>query len=52
MPQGPELHPDVSSLQRHVLLLEVSTTQGPELHLELSTVHKEAFPARGGVYTI
>jgi hypothetical protein len=39
MPQGPELHPDVSSLQRHVLLLEVSTTQGPELHLE-STVQR------------
>ncbi len=34
--QGPELHLDVSALQRSVLLLEVSAT-GPELHLDVST---------------
>jgi hypothetical protein len=33
--QGPELHLDVSVLQRSVLLLEVSAT-GPELHLDVS----------------
>jgi hypothetical protein len=33
--QGPELHLDVSALQRSVLLLEVSAT-GPELHLDVS----------------
>ena len=46
--QGPELHLDVSALQRSVLLLEVSTQQGPELevstlqgpelHLDVSTL--------------
>ena len=34
--KGPELHLDVSALQRNVLLLEVSTLQGPELHLDVS----------------
>jgi hypothetical protein len=33
--QGPELHLDVSVLQRSVLLLEVSAT-GTELHLDVS----------------
>jgi hypothetical protein len=37
-PQGPELHMNVSALQRYVLLLEVSTTQGPELHLNVSAL--------------
>jgi hypothetical protein len=36
---GPELHLDVSALQRNVLLLEVSTLQGPELHLDVSAPH-------------
>ncbi len=35
---GPELHLDVSALQRNVLLLEVSTLQGPELHLDVSAL--------------
>ncbi len=35
---GPELHLDMSALQRSVLLLEVSTIQGPELHLDLSAL--------------
>ncbi len=35
-PQGPELHLNVSALQRIMLLLEVSTPQGPELHLDVS----------------
>ena len=39
-PQGPELHLNVSALQRPVLLLEVSTTQGPELHLDLSALQR------------
>jgi hypothetical protein len=34
--KGPELHLDVSALQRSVLLLEVSTQEGPEL--EVSTL--------------
>ncbi len=34
---GPELHLDVSALQRSVLLLEVSAT-GPELHLYVSAL--------------
>ncbi len=38
--QGPELHLDMSALQRLVLLLEVSTTQGPELHLDLSALQR------------
>ncbi len=38
MPQGPELHLNVSALQRLVLLLEVSTPQGPELHLDVSAL--------------
>jgi hypothetical protein len=37
-PQGPELHLDMSVLQRPVRLLEVSTPQGPELHLDVSTL--------------
>ncbi len=35
---GPELHLDVSALQGHVLLLELSTLQRPELHLGESTL--------------
>jgi hypothetical protein len=35
--KGPELHLDLSTLQRAVQLLEVSTLQGPELSLDLST---------------
>jgi hypothetical protein len=38
--QMPELHLDVSALQRHVLLLEVSTPQGPELQLDLSALQR------------
>jgi hypothetical protein len=38
--QGPELHLDVSALQRNVLLLEVSTLQGPELHLDVSALQR------------
>jgi hypothetical protein len=34
---GPELHLDVSALQRSVLLLEVSAT-GPELNLDVSAL--------------
>ena len=37
--QGPELHLDVSELQRSVLLLEVSAT-GPELHLDVSALQR------------
>jgi hypothetical protein len=36
---GDELHLDVSALQRHVLLLEVSAT-GPELHLDVSALQR------------
>ena len=35
----PELHPDVSALQRPVLFLEVSAT-GPELHLDVSAIKR------------
>ncbi len=38
--QEPELHLNVSALQRPVLLLEVSTTQEPELHLDLSALQR------------
>ena len=38
--QWPELHLDVSALQRNVLLLEVSTLQGPELHLDVSALQR------------
>ena len=38
--QGPELHLDVSALQRNVLLLEVSTLQGPELHMDVSALQR------------
>ncbi len=38
--QGPELHLDVSALQRNVLLLEVSTLHGPELHLDVSALQR------------
>ncbi len=38
--KGPELHLDVSTLQRNVLLLEVSTLQGPELHLDVSALQR------------
>ncbi len=34
--KGPELHLDLSTLQRNMLLLEVSSLQGPELHLDES----------------
>jgi hypothetical protein len=44
--QGPELHLDVSALQRNVLLLEVST-QGPELHLDVPALQRSTAP--GGV---
>ena len=37
--QGPELHLDVSALQRSVLLLEVSAT-GPKLHLDVSALQR------------
>ncbi len=33
-PHGPELHLDLSTLQRHVLHREVYTPHGPELHLD------------------
>ncbi len=36
--QGPELHLDVSALQKNVLLLEVSTLQGPDLQLYVSAL--------------
>ena len=36
---GPELHLDVSTLQRRVLLLEVSAT-GSELHLDVSALQR------------
>jgi hypothetical protein len=38
--KGPELHLDVSTLQKNVLLLEVSTLQGPELHLDVSALQR------------
>ena len=38
--QGPELHLDVSALQRSVLLLEMSTLQGPDLHLDVSALQR------------
>ncbi len=38
-PPGPELHLDVSALQRSVLLREVSAT-GPELHLDVSALSR------------
>jgi hypothetical protein len=41
LPQGPELHLDVSALQKSVLLLEVSAT-GPELHLDVSALQRSA----------
>ncbi len=36
----PELHLDVSALQRNVLLLEVSKLQGPELYLDVSALQR------------
>ncbi len=47
--KGPELHLDVSALQRNLLLLDVSTLQGPELYLDVSATEECAAP--GGVYT-
>ena len=47
--KGPELHLDVSTLQRNVLLLEVSTLQGPEVYLDVSATEECAAP--GGVHT-
>ncbi len=38
--KGPELHLDVSTLQRNVLLLGVSTLQGPELHLDVYALQR------------
>jgi hypothetical protein len=38
MQQWPELHLNMSTLQRPVMLLEVFTPQGSELHLDVSTV--------------
>jgi hypothetical protein len=48
--QGPDLHLDVSALQRSVLLLEVSTQlwpelevstlQGPEMQLDVSALQR------------
>jgi hypothetical protein len=38
--QGPELHLDMSALQRPVQFLEVSTLQGPELHLDMSALKR------------
>ncbi len=35
IPQGPELHLDVSGQQEPLLLLDVATQQGTELHLDL-----------------
>ena len=37
---GPELHLDVSALQRSLLLLEVSTLQGPELQVHVSALQR------------
>ena len=37
---GPELHLDVSALQRNVLLLEVSTLWGSELLLNVSALQR------------
>jgi hypothetical protein len=48
--QGPELHLDVSALQRSVLLLEVSTLQEPEMHLNVSALQRSVL-LLGGVYT-
>ena len=42
--QGPELHLNVSALQRSVPLLEVSAT-GPELHLDVCTTEECAASA-------
>jgi hypothetical protein len=36
----PELHLDVSALQRPVQFLEMSTLQGPELHLDVSALQR------------
>jgi hypothetical protein len=38
--KGRELHLNLSTLQRAVLLLEMSTLQGPELSLDLSTLQR------------
>jgi hypothetical protein len=42
--KGPELHLDLSTLQRTVLLLEVSTRQGPEVALDVSTLQRLVLP--------
>ncbi len=51
-PQGPELHRDVSTTQRPVLLLDMSTRtrQGRELHLDVFRL-LVACAAAGLVYT-
>ena len=46
--QGPELHLDVSALQRNVLLLEVSAT-GPELNLDVSALRRYVSNPQGPV---
>ncbi len=46
--QGPDLHLDVSALQRSVLLLEVSAT-GPELHLGVSSLQRYVSNPQGPV---
>jgi hypothetical protein len=52
IPQGPELHLDLSSLQWPALQLGMSTPQGPELNLDLSTLWTvEACVASRRVYT-
>ncbi len=39
-PKGPDLHLDVSALQRNVLHGQVSKPQGTELHLDVSTIQR------------
>ncbi len=48
--QWPELHLDVSELQRIVLLLEVSAT-GPELNLDVSALRRYVSNPQGPVHT-
>ncbi len=42
--QGPELHLDVSAIQRRVQHLEVSAT-GPELHMYVSALQRKVLLA-------
>ncbi len=48
--QGPELHLDVSALQRSVVLLEVLAT-GPEVNLDVSALQRYASNPQGPVHT-